>query len=103
MLFDMTHQFVNRFTHASGDILNRQKNQWNEIFLDDWVIPTTWESVSTNEVKWLQFSKAVRYKYQALDRLENIVDSCKNLLNTIEYKSIKIIIKYLRAEKIKWK
>jgi hypothetical protein len=27
MLFDMTHQFVNRFTHASGDILNRQKNQ----------------------------------------------------------------------------
>ncbi|MFA6255823.1 MAG: hypothetical protein WC606_01445 [Candidatus Absconditabacterales bacterium] len=103
MLFDMTHQFVNRFTHASGDILNRQKNQGNEIFLDDGVIPTTGESVSTNEVKGLQFSKAVRYKYQALDRLENIVDSCKNLLNTIEYKSIKIIIKYLRAEKIKGK
>lgn len=47
---------------ASEDILNRQKNQWNEVFLDDWVIPTTWESVSTNEVKWSQISKAVRYK-----------------------------------------
>ncbi len=43
-------------------ILNRQKNQWNKVFLDDWVIPTTWESVSINEMKWLQFSKAVRYK-----------------------------------------
>jgi len=56
-------------------ILNRQKNQWNVISLDDWVMPTTCpsslrmkETISINEVKWLQtpksrgqVSKAVRY------------------------------------------
>jgi hypothetical protein len=61
MLFEMTHQFVDRFT----------RENWN--------------------------------KYQALDRLDNIIDTCKNALNTIEYKSMKIIIKYLRAEKMKGK
>jgi hypothetical protein len=61
MLFEMTHQFVDRFTKDNGN------------------------------------------KYQALDRLDAIIDVCKNLLNTIEYKSIKIIIKYLRAEKMKGK
>jgi hypothetical protein len=41
-------------------ILNHQKNQWNEVFLDDWGIPTIWETVSTNGAKWSQISKAVR-------------------------------------------
>jgi len=47
-------------------ILNRQSR--NTTGLDDWVIPTTWETVSINEVKWSQtclsgrqVSKAVRY------------------------------------------
>ena len=43
-------------------ILDRKKNQWNEVFLDTIVIPTTWETVSTNppsRMKWLQNSKAV--------------------------------------------
>jgi len=42
-------------------IFNRQKNQWNAVFLDDWVMPTTWETVSANEMKQLQISKADRY------------------------------------------
>ncbi|HBB03666.1 TPA: hypothetical protein DCZ39_02040 [Patescibacteria group bacterium] len=62
LLFDMTHQFINRFSKNDGGD-----------------------------------------KYQGLDRLDIIIDTCKDLLNTIEYKSIKIIIKYLRAEKIKRK
>lgn len=44
-------------------ILNRQKNQWNEVFLDDWVIPTIWETESTNKVKWLKISKTVEYNH----------------------------------------
>ena len=39
------------------DILKHKKNNCNEVFFDDWVMPITWESVSTNEVKWWQFSK----------------------------------------------
>ena len=42
--------------------LSRQKNEWNEDILDDWGIPTIWETVSTNEVKWSQISKTVRDK-----------------------------------------
>jgi len=42
------------------DILKREKNQWNAVFLDDWVMPTTWEKASTNKMKWLQISKADR-------------------------------------------
>lgn len=61
MLFDMTEQFITRFTKEGGD------------------------------------------KYQALDRLESIIEACQNLLTTTEYKSVKIISKYLRAENIKWK
>ncbi|MCX6822849.1 MAG: FAD:protein FMN transferase [candidate division SR1 bacterium] len=45
-----------------SDILNHQKNEGNEDILDDGVIPTTGETVSANEVKGLQISKAVRYK-----------------------------------------
>lgn len=44
------------------DKLDHKKNQWNAVFLDAKVIPTTWETVSTNKVKWLQISKAVGYK-----------------------------------------
>jgi len=55
------------------NIPNRQKNQWNIIFLDDWVIPTTWETGSINEVKWLQISKAVRYNLKIGDQIEYIV------------------------------
>ena len=44
------------------DKLDRQKNQWNEAFLDARVIPTIWETVSTNEMKWSQISKTVRCK-----------------------------------------
>lgn len=44
-----------------NDILNHQRNQWNAISLDDWVITTTWDTVSTKKMKWLQLSKAVRY------------------------------------------
>ena len=43
------------------DIVNRQKNKWSEAFLDDWLIPTTWEHASTKEMKWLQSSKADRW------------------------------------------
>ena len=44
-----------------GYTLNRQKTKWNEGFLDDWGIPTTWETISTSETKWLEISKAVAY------------------------------------------
>ena len=51
-----------RLIICDGDMLNRQKNEWSEVFLDDWGIPTTWETLSTNEAKWLKISKAVEYK-----------------------------------------
>ena len=50
--------------------LDHQKNEsahrgrWNEVFLDARAIPTAWETVSTNKVKWLQVSKAVVDKEQ---------------------------------------
>ena len=49
------------FKNTISSILNRQKNKWNEVFLDDWVIPTTWETLSTNKVRWLKISKAVAW------------------------------------------
>lgn len=51
-------------THIVGqiDTLDHKKNEWNEVFLDARGIPTTWEVASTNEVKWLQSSKAVVYE-----------------------------------------
>ena len=51
-------------THIVGkmDTLDRQKKQWNEVFLDARGIPTTWETGSTNEVRWSQNSKAVVYE-----------------------------------------
>lgn len=61
------------FQHANEDILNRQKNQWNEVFLDDWVIPTTWETVSTNEMQWLQISKEIRYKTNEKPQIQDIL------------------------------
>lgn len=50
-------------THIVGkiDTLDHQKKQWNEVFLDERGVPTTWETGSTNEVKWFQSSKAVAY------------------------------------------
>lgn len=50
-----------------------------------------------------RFTKTSGEKNKAFDRLDNIIDTCKDLLNDIEYKSIKIIIKYLKAENIKGK
>jgi hypothetical protein len=50
-----------------------------------------------------KFTKVSGERYQAFDRLESIIDACKDLLHATEYKSIKLIIKYLRAEKIKGK
>jgi hypothetical protein len=58
---------LNTLNMFQKDILDRQKNQWNEVFLDARVIPTTWETVSTNKVKWLQISKAVEYKIQIFE------------------------------------
>lgn len=51
-------------THIVGkiDTLDHQKKQWNEVFLDERGVPTTWETGSTNEVKWFQSSKAVAYE-----------------------------------------
>ena len=56
-------------------IVNRQKNEWNDAVLDDWVIPTTWESVGTNAVKWSQVSKAVEYKASPYYILYRIIDA----------------------------
>ncbi len=58
-IFEIT--FAYDTINGKSFILNHQKNKWNEVFLDDWVIPTTWEHASTKEVKWLQSSKAGRY------------------------------------------
>lgn len=44
-------------------IVNPKKSQWNEAFLDGWVIPTIWENLSTNKVKWLNISKTVEYNH----------------------------------------
>jgi len=41
-----------------GYLLNRQPRI---VGVDDWVIPTTWETTSTNKMKWLKISKAVAY------------------------------------------
>lgn len=54
--------YINKSLAEQIDKFNQQKNQWNEVFLNDWIIPTTWEILSTNEVKWLNISKAVVYK-----------------------------------------
>ena len=57
--------YINKFLAEQIDKFNQQKNQWNEVFLDDWIIPTTWETLSTNLptagrwMKWLNISKAV--------------------------------------------
>lgn len=49
-------------THKkNSNTLNRQKNKWNEVLLDDWGIPVIWEAVSTNKMKWLQISKTTAY------------------------------------------
>lgn len=49
----------NIFAIKQRDRLDRQKNEWNKVFLDVRAIPTIWETVSTNEVKWSQSSKTV--------------------------------------------
>lgn len=54
--------YINKFLAEQIDKLIHQKNQWNEVFLDEWSIPTTWENLSTNEMKWSNNSKAVVYK-----------------------------------------
>jgi len=46
---------------------NRQGNQWNAVSLDDWIMPTIWETASINEVKWLQISKTVGKKLLHID------------------------------------
>jgi len=51
--------YINQLVAEQIDTFIQQKNQWNEVFLDEWIIPTTWENLSTNEVKWLNTSKAV--------------------------------------------
>ena len=70
-----TYAYINVYENK----LNHQKNEWNEDVLDDWVIPTTWETVSTNpprRMKWLQNSKAGRWKLLHIDmyRLESYED-----------------------------
>lgn len=42
-------------------IINRQKNKWNVVILDDWIVSITWEIENTNKIKWFQNSKAVVY------------------------------------------
>ena len=54
--------YINKFLSEQIDKFIHQKKEWNEVFLDEWIIPTTWENLSTNEVKWLNNSKAVVYK-----------------------------------------
>jgi len=60
--------YINKFLAEQIDKFIHQKNQWNEVFLDEWIIPTTWENLSTNLptagrwMKWLNNSKAVVYK-----------------------------------------
>ena len=44
--------------------VEHQKNKWNEIFLDERLIPTIWETVSLSEGNKLQISKTDRYKDQ---------------------------------------
>ncbi len=51
--------YINKFLAEQIDRFIHQKNQWNEVFLDEWTIPTTWENLSTNEMKWLNNSKVV--------------------------------------------
>lgn len=46
---------------------NHQGNQWNAVSLDDWIMPTIWETASINEVKWLQISKTVGRKLLHID------------------------------------
>lgn len=53
--------YINKFLSEQIDKFIHQKKEWNEVFLDEWIIPTTWENLSTNEVKWLNNSKAVVY------------------------------------------
>ena len=53
---------INTIFSQQKNTLNHQKNQWNEVFLDDWGIPMTWETLSTNKVRWLKISKAIVYK-----------------------------------------
>ena len=52
---------------------NHQGNQWNAVSLDDWIMPTIWETASINEVKWLQISKTVGRKLLHIDmyRIKN--------------------------------
>ena len=55
-----TPEMVNKiFAIKQRDRLDHQKNEWNKVFLDVRAIPTIWETVSTNEVKWSQSSKTV--------------------------------------------
>ncbi len=75
-----------------SDIFNHQKNEWNEVLLDDWIIPTTWEILNTNEMKWLKNSKAVVWKFssqfpQWTIRLQ-LNDFYKNLRNEIDSVSL---------------
>ena len=65
--------------------LNRQKNEWNEVILDDWGISTTWENVSTNAVKWSHISKAVRWTTYYLWTKKLLTE------NNIDIKNIKEI------------
>jgi len=46
---------------------DHQKNLHGKSFLDKRSIPTIWEKVSTNEVKWLQISKTDRWKASIYD------------------------------------
>ena len=44
-------------------ILNRQKNQWNAVFLDDWVMLITPNNLKSGTVKQLTTAKAVQYSW----------------------------------------
>lgn len=54
------------------DTFDQQKKKWNEVFLDERSIPKTWETGSTNEMKWIQNSKAVVYEKDGQWFLETI-------------------------------
>lgn len=66
------------WTFVQGDIFDHQKNLHDKSFLDERNIPTIWEKVNTNEVKWLQISKTDRclsaiYNINLASRIANKV------------------------------
>lgn len=68
-----------RILKENPDTLYHQKNKWNEGFLDVRGIPATWETGSTNEVKWWQISKAAVCK-------KYICPNCPTIVKLIEVK-----------------